>query len=94
MTLKDQVLNVMAKHDVIAVDLTLVNLTKVNGGGYIVGYKPGIAVEESIQIYEEVNALVNTPDVEEGDEEWVCTTMLNTKNPDIPDRYLRKGRDY
>lgn len=94
MTLKDQVLNVMAKHDVIAVDLTLVNLTKVNGGGYIMGYKPGISVEESLQIHDEVNALVNTPDVEDGDEEWVCTCILNTKNPDIPDRYLRKGRDY
>ena len=84
----------MAEHDVIAVDLTLVNLTKFNGGGYIVGYKPGITVKECLQIHDEVNAIVNTPDIEAGDEEWVCTSMLDTRNPDIPERYLRKGRDY
>jgi len=94
MTLREQVLQVLSEHDVIAVDLTLVNLSKVNGGGYITGYKPGATTEECLAIHDAICAITNTPEIEAGDEEWVCTCILDTQYPDIPNRFLRKGRDY
>lgn len=91
MSLREAMFKVLDNYGIEAVCIEA-PLQSKDQGGFITIYKKGLTVEEWEDIAHTLFPILNSPGIEDGDEEWVCVSRESSEC--VGDGWLWKGKDW